>query len=136
MHTLKMLAAAAAIAASASGSALAQQSPSDTGTDANGPITILKNMVAEPDGVRVSIGHREVDHLQTVTYDDITSVVHPGSNTMTVRWDGPVQKLNFKIAYAATRNNFKNVIVVQSDAGRDAALRQAGSRTFTFTIPG
>ena len=55
---------------------------------------------------------------------------------MTVRWGGPVQKLNFKIAYAPTRNNFKNVIVVQSDASHDAALRQAGSRTFTFTIPG
>ncbi len=136
MHTLKMLAAAAAIASLVSGTALAQQAPSDTGTDANGPITILKNMVAEPDGVRVSIGHREVDHLQAVTYDDITSVVHPGSNTMTVRWNGPLQKLNFKIAYAATRNNFKNVIVVQSDASRDAALRQAGSRTFAFTIPG
>jgi hypothetical protein len=131
-----MLATAAAVAALTAGTAVAQQTPSDTGTDANGPITILKNMVAEPAGLRVSIDGREVDHLRSVTYDDITSVVHAGSNTMTVRWDRPVQSLNFKIAYAPTRNNFKNVVVVQSDASRDAALRQPGSRTFTFTIPG
>jgi hypothetical protein len=131
-----MLAAAVATAALAAGTAVAQQTPSDAGTDANGPITILKNMVAEPAGLHVSIDGSEVDDLRTVTYDDITSVVRPGSNTMTVRWDHPVQKLNFKIAYAPTRNNFKNVIVVQSDASRDAALRQAGSRTFAFTIPG
>ncbi len=136
MRMFTMLAAAAATAVLAAGPAAAQQSPSDTGTDANGPITILKNMVAEPAGLRVSIDDREVDHLRTVTYDDITSVVHPGSNTMTVRWSHPVQSLNFKIAYAPTRNNFKNVIVVQSDASRDAALRQPGSRTFSFTIPG
>jgi voltage-gated potassium channel Kch len=131
-----MITAAAAIAALATGPALAQQSPSDTGTDANGPITILKNMVAEPAGLHVSIDGKEVDHLRTAAYDDITSVVHPGRNTMTVRWDGPVQTMNFKIAYAATRNNFKNVVVVLGDASRDAALRQAGTRTFAFTIPG
>ncbi len=136
MRMFTMLAAAAATAVLAAGTAVAQQTPSDTGTDANGPITILKNMVAEPAGLRVSIDGREVDHLRSATYDDITSVVHPGSNTMIVRWDHPVQSLNFKIAYAPTRNNFKNVVVVQSDASRDAALRQAGSRTFTFTIPG
>jgi hypothetical protein len=136
MRMFTMLAAAVATAVLAAGPAIAQQAPSDTGTDANGPITILKNMVAEPAGLRVSIDGKEVDHLRAATYDDITSVVHPGSNTMTVSWSHPVQSLNFKIAYAPTRNNFKNVIVVQSDASRDAALHQPGSRTYTFTIPG
>ena len=53
-----------------------------------------------------------------------------------MRWNGPLQKLNFKVAFAATRNNFKNVLVVQSDASKDGALRRAGSRTMSFTIPG
>ena len=131
-----MLTAAAAIAALAGGTAAAQQTAGDTGTDANGPITILKNMQAEPAGVRVTVDGQEVDHLDSVTYDDITGVVQKGSNTLTVRWNAPLQKLNFKIAYAPTRNNFKNVLVVQSDSSRDAALRGAGSRTYTFTIPG
>ncbi len=136
MRIFKVFAGAAALVVLAAGTAGAQQRPSDAGTDANGPITILKNMVAEPAGVRVSINGREVDHLRSATYDDITSVVRPGSNTLTVRWDGPLQKMNFKIAYAPTRNNFKNVVVVQGDASRDTALRQAGSRTLAFTIPG
>jgi hypothetical protein len=136
MRTLKVLTIATALAAAAAGSATAQQVPSDTGTDANGPITILKNMQAEPAGVRVSIDGREVDHLEMASYEDITADVHPGQNTMTVQWNGPLPKLNFKIAYAQTRNNFRNVIVVQSNPSRDAALRQAGSRTYTFTIPG
>jgi hypothetical protein len=93
-------------------------------------------MQSEPDGVRVAIGGHEVDHLTSATYDDITTVVHPGQNTLTLRWNAPLQRVNFKIAYAPTRNNFKNVLVVQDDATRDAALRQPGSRTFTFTIPG
>lgn len=135
MRTIKVLTAAAALAAMTAGGALAQQPRSDTGTDANGPITILKNMQTEPDGVTVRIDGAEVDHLQMASYDDITGVVHPGQNTLTVTWSGPLQKLNFKIAYAATRNNFKNVLVVQSDGSRDNALRQAGSRTFSFTIP-
>ena len=136
MRTFQVLTAAAAIAALAGGTAAAQQAAGDTGTDANGPITIFKNMQAEPGGLRVDIDGQEVDHLDAVTYDDITSVVHPGQNTLVVRWNGPVQRLNFKVAYAPTRNNFKNVLVVQSDTSRDASLRQAGSRTLTFTIPG
>ncbi len=136
MRTFKVLTAAAALAALAGGTAVAQQTPSDTGTDANGPITILKNMQAVGGPARVDIDGQEVDHLDAVTYDDITGVVHPGANTLTVRWNAPVQKLNFKIAYAPTRNNFKNVLVVQSDASRDSALRQPGSRTYSFTIPG
>jgi len=139
MRTFKVLTAAAAIAALAAlagGAATAQQTANDTGTDANGPITILKNMQAEPDGVSVNIGGEQVDDLHTADYADITGVVHRGANTLTVRWSGPLQRLNFKIAYAPTRNNFKNVLVVQSDASRDPALRRAGSRTLSFTIPG
>ena len=136
MRTLKTLTVAAAIAALAGGTAAAQQQPSDTGTNANGPITILKNMQAEPDGVVVRIDGHEVDHLHMASYDDITSVVKPGTNTLTVMWNGPVQRLNFKVAYAPTRNNFKNVLVVQSNATNDASLRQAGAKTMTFTIPG
>lgn len=137
MRTFKVLTAAAAIAALAGGTAVAQQTPGDTGTDANGPITILKNMQAVPQGAaRVDVDGQEVDHLDSVGYDDITGVVQRGANTLTVRWNGPVQRLNFKVAYAPTRNNFKNVLVVQSDSSRDSALRQAGSRTYTFKIPG
>jgi hypothetical protein len=131
-----MLTAAAAIAALGGAAAYAQQTPADTGTDANGPITILKNMQAEPDGVQVDIDGQQVDDLRMADYADITGVVHRGANTLTVRWNSPLQKLNFKVAFAPTRNNFRNVVVVQADASRDAALRQAGSRTLTFTIPG
>jgi hypothetical protein len=136
MRTFKVITAAAAIAALAGGTAAAQQQPSDNGTNANGPITIFKNMQAEPDGMRVAIDGHEVDHLKSATYDDITSVVHTGTNTLTVTWNGPIQKLNFKVAYAPTRNNFKNVAVVQANAATDSTLQQAGSRTVTFTIPG
>ena len=79
MRTFKVLTAAVAIAALAGGAATAQQATSDNGTDANGPITILKNLVAEPAGLHVSIDGAEVDDLQTATYDDITSVVHSGA---------------------------------------------------------
>jgi len=136
MRTLKILSAAAAIAALAGGAAVAHQMPSDDGTNANGPITILKNMQSEPDGVRVEVDGKHVENLQMADYSDITGDVHPGPNTLTVRWNAPLQKLNFKIAYAATRNNFKNVLLVQSDASKDATLRAPGSRTMTFTIPG
>jgi hypothetical protein len=131
-----MLTAAAAIAALAGGTAAAQQTPSDTGTDANGPITILKNMQPVGAPAEVDVDGQQVDDLSTATYDDITGVVHRGQNTLIVRWNAPVQKLNFKVAYAPTRNNFKNVLVVQSDASRDSALRKPGSRTYTFNIPG
>ncbi|MBV9438935.1 MAG: hypothetical protein JOZ24_02970 [Candidatus Eremiobacteraeota bacterium] len=135
MRTLKAALAATAMTVSLASAAIAQQTPSDNGTDANGPITILKNMQAEPDGVRVEIDGAHVDNLQTADYDDITGVVHRGQNILTVRWNGPVQRLNFKIAYAATRNNFRNVLVVQSNASNDGSLRRAGGKTFSFTIP-
>jgi hypothetical protein len=136
MRTLRVLTAAAAIAALVGGTSAAQQAGGENGTDANGPITILKNMVAVPAGVRVTVDGQDVDDLTAVAYDDITTIVHKGQNTLTVSWSGPVQRLNFAIAYAPTRNNFKNVAVVQSNAAKDAALRRAGSRTITFTIPG
>jgi ABC-type glycerol-3-phosphate transport system substrate-binding protein len=136
MRTFKVLTAAAAIAALAGGAASAQQASSDNGTDANGPITILKNMQAEPGGVEVDVNGGEVDDLSAVAYDDITTSVHKGANTLLVRWSGPITKLNFTVAYAATRNAFKNVAVVQMNASKDGALRKAGSRTMTFTIPG
>jgi hypothetical protein len=135
MRTFKVITAAAALAALAGGTAGAQQAPTANGTNANGPITIFKNMQAEPAGLRVAIDGHEVDHLRTATYDDVTSVVHAGTNTMTVTWNGPVQKLNFKVSFAPTRNNFKDVAVVQANATSDATLRQAGARTVTFTIP-
>ena len=131
-----MLAAAAAIAALAGGTASAQQASSDNGTNANGPITILKNMQAEPSGVEVDINGGQIDDLSAVAYDDITTSVHKGANTLLVRWSGPISKLYFTIAYAPTRNAFKNVAVVQMNAAKDSALSKAGSRTITFTIPG
>jgi hypothetical protein len=136
MRTFKVLTAAAAIAALSGGAAIAQQQPSDNGTDANGPITILKNMQAEPGGVEVDVNGEQIDDLHAAGYDDITTTVHKGANTLLVKWSGPITKLNFTVSYAPTRNAFKNVAVVQADASKDAALRKAGSRTVTFTIPG
>lgn len=136
MRTVRAAAAAAAFVLLGGTSVLAQQTPSDNGTDANGPITILKNALAEPSGVRVDIDGAHVDNLQTADYADITGVVHPGQNVVTVRWNQPLTALNFKIAYAPTRNNFKTVLLVQSNASRDGALRHPGARTLTFTIPG
>lgn len=136
MRTLRVLAATAAIAALASGTSAAQQVAGENGTDANGPITILKNLVAEPAGVRVTVDGQSIDDLSAVAYDDITTIVHKGPNTLTVSWNGPVPRLNFTVAYAATRNAFKNVAVIQGDSAKDASLRRAGSRTISFTIPG
>ena len=136
MRTFKVLTAAAAIAVLAGGAASAQQASSDNGTDANGPITILKNMQAEPDGVQVRINGADVEDLHSAGYDDITTTVHRGTNTLTVTWSGPITKLDFKVAFAASRNNFRTVATVQANSSRDAALRKAGARAVTFTIPG
>jgi hypothetical protein len=84
----------------------------------------------------VTVDGQDVDDLTSVAYDDITTLVHKGQNTLTIRWSGPLQQLSFTVAYASTRNNFKNVAVVRSDASKDPALRRPGSRTVTFTIPG
>jgi hypothetical protein len=136
MRTFKVLTAAAAIAALSGGAAFAQQASSETGTDANGPITILKNMQAEPDGVEVDVNGEQIDDLHAAGYDDITTTVHKGANTLLVKWSGPITKLNFTVAYAAKRNAFKNVAVVQANSSKDAMLRKAGAKTITFTIPG
>jgi len=127
------LAPALIAAALTTGTAIAQQF--DPGNAANGPITILKNMAPEPGGLDVRINGREIDNLQTAGYDDITSVVHAGSNTLTVTWSRPVRQLNFLISCAPTRNNFRNVLVVRTDEGQDSALCQPGSRRFVFTVP-
>jgi hypothetical protein len=134
MQMFKVFSVAAVIAALACGTAAAQQDPNQ-GNGQSGPIVILKNMQAEPDGVNVEINGEDVDHLRSATYDDITSVVHPGTNTILVTWNGAIPRLNFKVAYAPTRNDFKTVAVVQADSSNDATLNQAGSRTITFTLP-
>jgi hypothetical protein len=132
MRTFSILLLAAALG-TAGAPALAQQPPD--GTDANSPITILKNMQPEPGGIIVRINGSEIDNLRTAAYDDITGVVKPGTNTLTVTWKHPVQRLNFKIAYAPTRNNFRNVLVVNMDSATDASLHQPGAKGLAFTIP-
>jgi hypothetical protein len=107
----------------------------ERGENGNGPVTILKNMAAEPAGVAVRVNGATIGDLRTAGYDDITTVVHRGRNTVSVTWRGPIHSLNFRVAYAPTRNNFKSVLVVQADAGRDASLRQSGVRNLAFTIP-
>jgi hypothetical protein len=116
--------------------ALAQQTVGADGTDANGPITIFKNYVVETTSMMVTINGRHIDHLTMATYDDITTTVHTGRNTMTIAWDAPVQQIHVKVAYAPTRNNFKNVAEYTADASTDSALMNRGSKTITFTIPG
>jgi uncharacterized membrane protein len=93
-------------------------------------------MQAEPDGVEVDVNGEQIDDLHAAGYDDITTTVHKGANTLLVKWSGPITKLNFTVAYAAKRNAFKNVAVIQANSSKDAALRKSGSRTITFTIPG
>jgi hypothetical protein len=129
------LGVAAAVAALAV-PAFAQQTPGPDGTNANGPITLLYNYVAETTPMRVMVNGHSVDHLKTAAYDDITTSVHTGSNTMTIRWDGPVDQIHVKISYAPTRNNFKNVVEYTASAAKDGSLKGSGSKVVTFTIPG
>ncbi|HTW83230.1 MAG TPA: hypothetical protein VMD91_04055 [Candidatus Sulfotelmatobacter sp.] len=131
-HALILTAALTALATPA----FAQQQASDNGTSANGPITIFKNMLPEDPGVTVRIDGREIDHLHMAAYDDVTTTVKPGANTLTISWNHPVKALNFKVAYAPTRNNFKNILVVNVSSSQDPALNQAGSKTMSFNIPG
>ncbi len=93
-------------------------------------------MQAEPDGVEVDVNGEQIDDLHAAGYDDITTTVHKGANTLIVKWSGPITKLNFTVSYAPKRNAFKNVAVVQANASRDTGLTKAGSRTIKFTIPG
>lgn len=131
-----LAAAAAAAGLLAALPVAAQQTASPDGTNAAGPITVFQNYVVEPVRARVTVDGGEVDHLDSTLREDITSSVHAGTNTMTITWRGPVDRLHFKIAYAAHRNDFRNVIVVDDSAQKNPALRQAGSRTVTFTIRG
>ena len=132
---LSTLLAAAVVATLSAGTANAQQQPSGNGTDSNGPITILKNITSEPDGVTVYLNGTAIDHLRAASYVDITGAVHHGSNKLTVSWARSLRQLNFHVAYAPTRNNFKNLLVVHADADHNPDLRQAGSQTFIFAVP-
>jgi len=129
------LGVAAAVAALAL-PAFAQQTPGPDGTNADGPLTLLYNYVAETTPMRVMVNGHSVDHLKTAAYDDITTSVHSGTNTMTITWSGPVDRIHVKIAYAPTRNNFKNVVEYTDSAAKDGSLKAAGSKVMTFTIPG
>lgn len=130
------LAAVAATVLAAAIPAGAQQTVSPDGTNAAGPITIFQNYVIESTPMRVAIDGGEIDHLKTALREDITADVHTGQNTMTIAWRGPIARMHFKIAFAPHRNDFRNVVVVDDDAQKDPALRAAGTRTITFTIPG
>lgn len=135
MRILKVIGIAAIVAVLSIARAVAQQETSPNNDDANAPVVILENRQAEPEGVSVSINGEEIDRLESATYDDVSTSVHSGTNTLVVSWKGPVTRLNFKVAYAPRRNAFKNVVVVQADSSSDATLREAGSRTITFNIP-
>jgi PhoPQ-activated pathogenicity-related protein len=136
MRSFHALILTAAFAATHAAPALAQQHASDNGTNANGPITIIKNMLPEDPGVTVRVNGHEIDHLTQAAYDDITTTVKPGVNTLTITWSHPVQALNFEIASEPTRNNYKKVLTVNTTSTKDSALSQPGSKSFTFTAPG
>jgi hypothetical protein len=134
MRSFSALILVAALAAAAS-PALAQQHASDNGTNANGPITIIKNMLPEDPGVTVRVDGHEIDHLTQAAYDDITTTVKPGTNTLTITWSHPVSALNFEIAFEPTRNNYRKVLTVNTTSAKDSSLGQAGSKRYTFTVP-
>jgi hypothetical protein len=104
------------------------------GSSARGS-TILTNAVTETTQVAVVVNGGHVEYLRLVGYGDISYAVHPGRNTATVRWSGPVRRIDFQIRYSTSPDNSRDILVVRADATRDAALRRAGSRTYTFTIP-
>jgi hypothetical protein len=117
---LKRAAAAAALVLLTGAPALAQ-----------GPI--MSTEVTETTPVLVSINGGKAEHTGLIGIGDVT--VHPGRNTLTVRWAGPVKRIAFRITTPTTPNHAKDVLVVRLDATRDATLRRAGSRTYTFTVP-
>jgi hypothetical protein len=104
------------------------------GASADTPRAVITNAVTETTPVRVTINGGAVQYLRLIGYDDVVGL-HPRRNTLVVRWDGPVARLDFKITYATSPNNVKDVLVVPTDAVPDASLRRAGSRTYTFKIP-
>jgi hypothetical protein len=132
----RAVAAAAMLGLGLSAPALAQQTPGPDGTNANGPITIFKNYVVETAPMVVTINGKHIDHLTMATYDDITTTVHPGQNTMVIAWNAPVQQIHVKVAYAPTRNNFKNIVEYNASVSTNKSLNNPGSKTLTFTIPG
>lgn len=98
---------------------------------AQGPI--ISNEVTETTPVLISINGGKAEHEGLIGIGDVT--VHPGRNTLTVRWAGPVKRIAFQITVPTTPDHAKDVLVVRLDATRDATLRRAGSRTYTFTVP-
>jgi hypothetical protein len=135
MRTFQALILIAALAATAAPRPLRNNKLPTTAQTRTAPITIFKNMLTEDRGVSVRIDGHEIDHLRQAAYDDITTTVKPGRNTLTVSWNHPISALNFKIAFAPTRNNFKNVLVVNTTSAKDASLNQPGSRTLAVNIP-
>jgi hypothetical protein len=131
-----MAAGAALLAFGLAVPAFGQQTTSPNGTNANGPITILKNYVVETAPMVVTINGKHIDHLTMVAESDITTTVHTGQNTMVIAWNAPVQQIHVKISYAPTRNNFKNIVEFNANAATNKALTNPGSKTMTFTIPG
>jgi hypothetical protein len=97
--------------------------------------TVLTNGVAEGTRVVVVINGAHREGMQMEGYGEITDEVHPGRNTAMVRWTGPVQRIDFRITHSTSPNHAGDVLVVRVDAAHDPALRRAGSRTYTFTIP-
>lgn len=120
--TVRSAAAAAALALLARVPALAQG------------MTIMSNEVTETTPVLVSINGGKAEHTGLIGYGDVTGV-HPGRNTLIVRWAGPVKRIAFRITSSTSPSNVKDVLVVRLDAAHDTRLRRAGSRTYTFTIP-
>jgi hypothetical protein len=135
MRSYHALILTAALAATATAPALAQQRATDNGTNANGPITIIKNMLAEDPGVTVRVDGRVIAHLDQADYTDITQTVKAGVNTLTLTWSRPVQQLNFEIAFEPTRNNYRKVLVVNTSSAKDSSFGQPGSKSYTFRIP-
>jgi len=95
--------------------------------------TILSNAVTEPPSVQLSINGGKSEPVGLIGYGDVT--VRPGRNTLTVRWETPIKRLDFRITSSTSPSNVKDVLIVRADAAHDARLRRAGSRTYTFTIP-
>jgi hypothetical protein len=85
---------------------------SSAGGTATGPFSTVRhaaitNAVTETTRVRVTINGGPVQYLRLVGYDGVVGL-HPGRNTLIVRWDGPVKRLDFKITYSTSPDNAKD----------------------------